>query len=122
MKTQSMRKLIESIKLDEAVQVDSNMLLSQLEDLRYEIVEAIQNADKLLRGNRHYNSASGYWIAHIKSALGDMGYSTHATTMQDTIDSIREETEDEADEDGYLPNGRHIDDDGSGLSGLNRRR
>ncbi len=63
----------------------------ELLDIRKGIAMLLDQASGVLRdversGER--NAAEAYWMAHIKCALGDMGYSTHATTMIDTINSL----------------------------------
>lgn len=67
-----------------------------LDDVRQSMMEAIGEASTALRrlkdtyASHEAAAAEQYWLAHIKSALGGMGYSTHATTMDDTIDSLWE--------------------------------
>jgi len=62
--------------------------------IRNEMDELIYEADTLVRADfkRQYPNASGYWIAHIKSALGNSEYPTYATTF----DKFLEEAEEEA--------------------------
>jgi len=42
-----------------------------------------------------YPNASSYWIAHIKSALGNYGYHTYSTTFHSFLESLEEEFDDE---------------------------
>lgn len=53
------------------------------------LAEARQIVKKV--GSRTFAAASAYWIAHIGNALG-IGAANRqsATTMQDTIDELRE--------------------------------
>lgn len=62
----------------------------RLEEIRDEMLELIREAEKLVGGTDEYERARGYWLAHIKSALGSDNYPTHATTMQDSINALAE--------------------------------
>lgn len=71
--------------------VDAAEVAADLEEIHEQMTELLRQADRLVHsvGNRSIEArAEGYWIAHIKSALGGMGYSTHATTLEDTIGEI----------------------------------
>ena len=63
----------------------------ELADLREEICGLLEQAESILRtlddqGERR--SAEGYWLAHLRCALGDLGYTTHSPTMFSTIEAL----------------------------------
>jgi len=78
--------------------------LQRLIEIREEMAELIHETQDLVRtefpGN--YSNAEAYWIAHIKSALGDMGYPTYSTTFMTFLEGNEEGAyEDEEEEDFF---------------------
>ena len=65
----------------------TNDKATRLSVLRTEIKARIEEADELLRTESCYPAASGYWLAHIKTALGGYGW-THSVTMAETIQDL----------------------------------
>jgi hypothetical protein len=74
-----------------------NDISEELDAIRLEIKELLDNASRLVRGTREEERAKGYWIAHIRCALDkEHGYlGGSMVTMQDTIDALRGNEEDE---------------------------
>lgn len=74
--------------------------VEELEEIAGAIDDAVKNARSILctldedYGTRLLGSADAYWIAHVRTALGTYG-TPHATTLDDTIDSIRRELGDD---------------------------
>lgn len=95
---------------------DLSEIADELEEIQGQMMDLIHQADSLLRGTDEYNAAKGYWIAHITTALSsDHDYlGGSMSTMQDTIDALREgdvdADDDGYDEDGYDKDGDHRDD------------
>jgi len=63
------------------------------------IRETEQLMRKEFRGE--YMNAEVYWIAHVKNALGNMGYQTHSTTFSSALESIEGEVYDVEDEEYF---------------------
>jgi hypothetical protein len=81
----------------------------RLMELREEMAVAVQEVEGIMRQEfKHkYQNAEAYWIAHIKSALGDMGYPTYSTTFHGALESMEEEVyegeeKDEEEEENYF--------------------
>ena len=70
----------------------------ELQDIKDEIKELLDQARRLVRGTREEDRAKGYWFAHIRCALDDEhGYLGRSMiTMQDTIDALRGDEEEDA--------------------------
>lgn len=91
-----------------------------LEEFRESVKEQLRDLDRSLAKLRSIGGCStiaaaahAYWYGHIKSALGDPDYHTHATTVERTVEQLKDELHSmsgEPDEDGYLPDGSHIND------------
>ena len=75
--------------------------LQRLIEIREEMAELIHETQDLVRTEfpGDYPNAESYWIAHIKCALGDMGYPTYSTTFHGALESIEGEVYDVEDED-----------------------
>ena len=91
-----MRKLMEAItSIEEGPEGYNEMeeIADELEDIKNNIANLIHEAANLVDGTNERDSARAYWVGHIMGALDNeseyMGGSM--TTMQDTIDAIREE-------------------------------
>lgn len=76
-------------------------LLEELQEFRSTSLSELARIERLIRKTPYYDSAKAYWLGHIKSALGDPDLHTHATTVERTInmlkddlDSVDEELED----------------------------
>jgi len=74
---------------------------NRLVELREEMEDNIREVEQLMRKNfsHEYGNAEVYWIAHTKTALGNMGYHTYSTTFSGCLESLEEEVYGEADED-----------------------
>ena len=72
-------------------------LAEELEEVQEQMLELLDQAERIVSGTNEYDSARGYWLAHIKTALSnDHDYlGGSMSTMQDTIDALREGDEDE---------------------------
>jgi hypothetical protein len=74
--------------------------LERLEEIKDEIKDLVDEARALVSGTAERRTTEAYWIAHILGALDEdhefLGGSM--TTMQDTIDALREESEEDDDE------------------------
>lgn len=70
---------------------------NRLVEIREEMEDMIRETEKLMRKNfeHEYQNAEVYWIAHIKSALGDMGYHTYSTTFKVALESMEDEVYEE---------------------------
>lgn len=68
-------------------------VFERLQEIREEMAELIHETENLMRSDfkSEYHNAEAYWIAHIKSALGDMGYPTYSTTFFSALESIEGE-------------------------------
>lgn len=73
--------------------MSKEMKLERLLELREEMEENIREVESIMRKEfrGEYINAEVYWIAHIKNALGGMGYHTHSTTFQSALESLEEE-------------------------------
>jgi uncharacterized protein (UPF0305 family) len=72
-------------------------IAEELEEIRDQMLDLLGMAESTLRGTSEYDSAKAYWLAHIETALSnDHGYlGGSMTTMQDTIDALREGDDEE---------------------------
>jgi len=63
-----------------------NELFEQMDALIFDV-------DRIIRHEfpEDYPNAKSYWIAHIKSALGNHGYHTYSTTFHSFLESLEEE-------------------------------
>lgn len=70
----------------------------RLQQLREEMVEQLREVEDIMREDfaHEYTNAEVYWIAHIKNALGGMGYYTHSTTFESALESIEQQVYDNA--------------------------
>ena len=77
--------------------MNKSQALERLMELREDMDDAIREASDIIRQefNGEYASANSYWIAHIKSALGDENYPTYSPTMSSTLNRIEEEVYEE---------------------------
>ena len=78
---------------------------NRLVEIREEMEEMIRETEQLMRKNfrGEYVNAEVYWIAHIKNALGGMGYHTHSSTFLSALNSIEgEEDSYEEEEEDYF--------------------
>lgn len=76
--------------------MENNNGAQELLDIRQEIAVLLEQAEGVLRevpNQSERGPAEAYWLAHIRCALGDFGYMTHATTMLDTINGLTENEE-----------------------------
>ena len=76
----------------------------RLVEIREEMVELIQETQHLVRSDfkSDYPNAEAYWIAHIKCALGDMGYPTYSSTFSQFLEGNEEGAyEDDEEEDFF---------------------
>ena len=75
----------------------------RLVEIQDQMEEMIRETEQLMRENfrSEYVNAEVYWIAHIKNALGGMGYHTHSSTFLSALNSIegKEDTYNEDEED-----------------------
>jgi len=104
----NMRKLIESVNgmsdkdfLREYSEDDRKDLIYQLEQLQEQMLQLLGEADGILQGTSEHSAAQAYWLAHIETALtNDHGYlGGSMTTMQDTIDALRQGEDDRLEDD-----------------------
>lgn len=65
----------------------------QLEEIRDQMLELLQEARGVMMGTSDYSNADAYWLAHLETALGTERYRTYSTTMQDAIDAFKEPME-----------------------------
>ena len=74
---------------------------NRLVEIREEMEDMIRETEQLMRKefSYEYQNAEVYWIAHIKNALGNMGYHTYSTTFYGALESIEGEVYDVEDED-----------------------
>lgn len=65
----------------------------RLNEIFEEMDVLISEVDELTRCEfpEVYPNAKSYWIAHIKSALGNHGYHTYSTTFHSFLESLEEE-------------------------------
>jgi hypothetical protein len=80
---------------------------NRLVEIREEMEDMIRETEQLMRKefSYEYQNAEVYWIAHIKNALGNMGYHTYSTTFYGALESIEGEVydvEDEEEEENYF--------------------
>ena len=66
---------------------------NRLVEIREEMEDMIRETEQLMRKEfrGEYMNAEVYWIAHVKNALGNMGYHTHSTTFAGALESIEDE-------------------------------
>ncbi len=79
---------------------ESENVADELEELQGQMLDLLGAAESLLHGTSEYDSAKAYWLAHVETALSnDHGYlGGSMTTMQDTIDALREAGEEDWDD------------------------
>jgi len=69
--------------------------ISELSEIKEEILELLGNAREVVKGTSEASRAHAYWIAHIRMALDDdhewLGGSM--CTLQGSIDSLQEEVD-----------------------------
>ena len=79
---------------------------NRLVEIREEMEDMIRETEQLMRKEfrGEYINAEVYWIAHMKNALGGMGYHTHSTTFQSALESIEGEVygAEEEEEENYF--------------------
>lgn len=92
---------------EDAMPVDRHEIAGNLSEIRDNMLDEIRQAYRLLRGTPEQSAASAYWVGHIKSALGDENYKTHATTMADTIRYLEDDGNDQDGDDNYEGPGLH---------------
>ena len=75
----------------------------RLVEVREEIAQLVEEAQHLVRTDfkDDYSNAEGYWLAHIKCALGDMGYHTYNTTFSGFLRSNDEAAYEDEEEDYF---------------------
>jgi hypothetical protein len=97
----TMRKLMEMVngigaedfqRLKEYREDDPSVVADELEQIQEQMLDLLHEAEGLLQGTNEYDSARSYWLAHITTAVSnDHDYlGGSMTTMQDTIDALRE--------------------------------
>ena len=66
---------------------------NRLVEIREEMEEMIRETEQLMRKefSHEYQNAEVYWIAHMKTAMGGMGYHTYSTTFAGALESIEGE-------------------------------
>jgi hypothetical protein len=76
-----------------AEQTANNHLANELMEIQQEMLELVNRAEGLLKGYapKHVTAqAQAYWIAHIKSALGDENYDTRFNiNVGTTLEQLR---------------------------------
>ncbi len=73
----------------------------RIEEIIDEINELVSEAFGIVReegSSRDAEAARSYWVGHIRAALGNDDYPTHATTMRASINDIEETAEEEDEE------------------------
>lgn len=87
------------INQEENMIMDKYETIARLADIREEMCELLNEADRLVRSEfpYEYENARSYWIGHLKSALGGYDYHTYSTTFLSCLESL-----DEIDEDEYM--------------------
>jgi len=106
----------ENTPLREYREDDMEEIADELEEIKAQIENLMHEAGNLIDQTDERHAARSYWYGHIMGALDNnseyLGGSM--TTMQDSIDAIRESNvdadEDGYDEDGYDRDGAHRDD------------
>jgi hypothetical protein len=67
-----------------------NEKADELEEIRDQILELVEMADRILRDTPVYRRARVYWLAHLKINLTqDHGYLDSSMNMDDTIQELR---------------------------------
>ena len=100
----NMRKLIESVnglsEDDLREYSEDDGIIEELEYIQEQMQDLLGQAANIVSGTSEASSAQAYWLAHIETALSnDHGYlGGSMTTMQDTIDALRQGSDDEEDE------------------------
>ena len=107
--SKEMRKLMEhvngisaedfaNVKLRES---DNEEIAYELEEIQQQMLNLLGEAEQMLSGTDEYDRAKSYWLAHIETALtNDHGYlGGSMSTMQDSIDALREGDDEDWDED-----------------------
>jgi len=77
-------------------------IVEELEYIQEQMQDLLGQAANIVSGTSEASSAQAYWLAHIETALtNDHGYlGGSMTTMQDTIDALRQGSDDDEDHDG----------------------
>ena len=82
-----------------ATQTQARKEVRRLAEIKEDMLGLLDEAKHIVRGTPDWERAKGYWIAAIRTALDEeheyLGGSM--CTMQDTIDSLSDDDEDEAD-------------------------
>lgn len=94
-----------SVSLAEDSSYDKSEALDDLMELKNQMDQLVSQIEDTLRSTfpEQYESARVYWLAHIKSALGEHGYSTTSPTFTSTLEEIEGTTYDDGDEEEYTP-------------------
>lgn len=103
---QKLWTLVESAEQGKAVIKESannefenySKLLDMLKEFHEETTDKLRSIDRMLRSTPYYGAAKAYWIGHILSALGNPDYPTYSTTLERTINQIKEDMHDMSDE------------------------
>jgi len=101
-----MRKLIEAVNgigdTDLREYSEDSELVEELEYIQEQMLDLLGQASNIVSGTSEASSAQAYWLAHIETALSnDHGYlGGSMTTMQDTIDALRNGDDDDEEDDG----------------------
>ena len=76
---------------------------NRLVEIREEMEDMIRETEQLMRKefSYEYQNAEVYWIAHMKTAMGNMGYRTYSTTFSSALESIEGEVYDVEDEEYF---------------------
>lgn len=63
-----------------------------LEDIAAQILDLVDEAERLIRPTGEYERAKAYWLAHIRSAVDSdqFGYGQSYNDMKSTIDTLRD--------------------------------
>ena len=87
-----------NVKLRES---DNEEIAYELEEIQQQMLNLLGEAEQMLSGTDEYDRAKSYWLAHIETALtNDHGYlGGSMSTMQDSIDALREGDDEDWDED-----------------------
>lgn len=83
--------------------MSKEMQLDRLQELREEMEANIREVESIMRKEfrGEYMNAEVYWIAHIKNALGGMGYHTYSTTFQSALESLEDEVYEQDEEEEF---------------------
>jgi hypothetical protein len=80
------------------MQIDFEALAHDLADVRDQMMELLNQAESIMGDGPEfeYARAKGYWIGHMKAALGGYGY-TSMCSMQDSVSELEAVASDEVD-------------------------